>query len=152
MGQPLVVVAIQVIRPKMRASTLFSRQGPERDGFSAIQHEIEFQRPNEARIEHPSLIVNGHARPAFPEAADCPLSQGHPFLLAKHAKTLCHGDPHLVPDTGHGLAGIGPVNEVSDAALRIRHHAVLNTGQGTGFRVFSGTTTRPTPEYHGLQE
>ena len=143
---------MEAIRSKMSTTTFFSRQGAQRNGFGTIQHKVEFQRTNEARIEHLSFIMNSHAVPSLPETGDRPLSKGHPFLIAKHAQALCHGAPHLVPDTGNGIAGIGPGEDLFDVVFPILHHAVADTGLRKGFRILSRTTTRPAPEHHGIQQ
>ena len=108
MFQPMFVVTMEAIRSKMSTATFFSRQGAQHNAFGTIQHKVEFQRTYEARIEHLSLIMNSHAIPPLPEIGDRPLSKGHPLLIAKHAQALRHGAAHLVPDTGDGIAGIGP--------------------------------------------
>ena len=74
MFQPVLVVTMEAIRSKMRAATLSSRQGAQRDGLGTVQHKIQFQRPNEACIEHLSFIMNGHAIPPFPKTDECLLS------------------------------------------------------------------------------
>ena len=136
----------------MSAAAFRPRQGAQRDGLGTVQHKVEFQRTNEARIEHLSFIMNSHVIPPFPETGDCLLRMSHPFLIAKHTQILRHGAAHLMPDTGDGIIGIGPREEPLDAVFPILHHAVADTGLRTGFRVLSRATACPAPEHHGIQQ
>ena len=89
----MLIVTMEAIRSKMRPATFRSRHGAQRNGFGAIQHKVEFQRTNEACIEHLSFIMNGHAIPPLTKTADRLLCMSHPFLIAKYAEASVMAHP-----------------------------------------------------------
>src|SRR4051812_22218331 len=150
--EPLVVVALRVVRAVLRAARLLPLERADDDALRVVEHEAELHGAQQVLVEDRALVVDRDRLRLLLQPLDDlePLAQA--VLVAEHRRVLVHGLAELGLDLRHAAAGPLAAHDLLEALLLLLEEAVVCLGRPLRLRDAGGVLARATPEDERVEQ
>ena len=144
MAQPIRVVAILIVVPRVGAATFLPHFGRDRSGLGNLQQIVQFQRLQTRGVERLALVRKIGPRNALAQVREPFDARAHVHFRAEHAKRGLHGVLQLAAQVRHALAlrRFVPAREPCQRAVDVAVTCIA-IADASAQRFFDVQTRRP---------